>query len=52
MLQLRETLEFISKHYEVQYKHYFAAIEQDAFMKLVLGGNKAGTLRLEGMQNV
>ena len=48
MLQLRETLELIEKHYADEYKRsgYFAAITKGAFFSFVIDGNESGSFIL------
>lgn len=48
MLQLRETLDLIDKHYAAQYErnNYFAAISKAAFMSLVMDGKEAGSFTM------
>ncbi|MDO4541717.1 MAG: hypothetical protein Q4C00_02660, partial [Bacillota bacterium] len=48
MLQLRETLEFIEKHYETQYKEtgYFAAVDKGTLFAFSIEGKKTGTFTL------
>lgn len=45
MLQLRETLDMLQKHYSDQYEksEYFAALSKSAFLKYVLGHSETGT---------
>lgn len=49
MLQLRETLDMLQKHYSKQYKEseYFAALSRSAFLKYVLGHSETGTFTFQ-----
>ena len=48
MLQLRETLEIIMKHYKTQYEEneYFAAMSKYVFMTYAVDGKETGTFKL------
>lgn len=48
MLQLRETLNFIEKHYTDEYKDsgYFAAIDSNVLFNFAFGGGKIGSFTL------
>lgn len=48
MLQLRETLEFITKHYSHEYDGvgYFAAIYKGSFFSVAIDGNEVGSISL------
>ena len=48
MLQLRETLELIAKHYEAPYKasNYFAAVAKGTLMSMVVDGKETGSMLL------
>ena len=48
MLQLRETLELIEKHYVDEYaqSHYFAAIVKGVFFTLAIDGKETGDFTL------
>ena len=48
MLQLRETLDLIKKHYATQYErsNYFATISKSVFMNLVMDGKEAGSFTM------
>lgn len=46
MLQLRETLEFITKNYENEYGDCFAAISKDVFMNTVMNKKELGKISL------
>ena len=48
MLQLRETLEFITKHYSHEYDGvgYFAAIYKGSFFSVAIDGNEIGSISL------
>ncbi len=48
MLQLKETLELISKNYQENYNGYLAAIDKDVFMTVVLSKKETGKIILEG----
>ena len=45
MLQLKETLDLIMKHYKEQYEknEYFAAISKGAFLNFVMDGKESGS---------
>ncbi len=44
MLQLRETLEFITKNYENEYKDYFAAVSKSSFMNIIMNKKESGKI--------
>ena len=48
MLQLRETLEMIEKHYAREYERasYFAAITKELFYNIAVEGKETGSLVL------
>ena len=46
MLQLRSTLEFITKNYENEYNDYFAAISKNIFMNFVMNKKESGKISL------
>ncbi len=46
MLQLRETLEFITKNYENEYNDYFAAISKNIFMSIIINKKESGKISL------
>ena len=48
MLQLRETLEFVTKHYSHEYDGagYFAAIYKGSFFSVAIDGNEVGSISL------
>ena len=48
MLQLRETLDLIDKHYSAQYAHsnYFAAIAKGTLFSFAIDGKETGTFSL------
>lgn len=46
MLQLKETLEFITNHYENRYENYFAAISKGVFMGIVMNKKESGKITL------
>lgn len=48
MLQLKDTLNFITKHYEELYNNYFAIISKEMFMKIVMNQEISGKISLEG----
>ena len=45
MLQLKETLDLIMKHYKEQYEknEYFTAISKGAFLNFVMDGKESGS---------
>lgn len=47
MLQLRETLEFITKNYENEYGDYFAAISKNVLINTVMHKKESGKIHLE-----
>lgn len=47
MLQLRETLDLISKNYEDEYNDYFAIISKGVFMNTVMNKKVSGKISLE-----
>ena len=47
MLQLKKTLEFITKNYETEHKDYFAAISKNTFMNIVMGKKSQARLVFE-----
>ena len=46
MLQLRETLEFITKNYENERNDYFAAISKNIFMSIIMNKKESGKISL------
>ncbi len=48
MLQLKETLEMIRKHYDDEYQHtgYFAAVTKSVLFAFVIDGKKTGSFIL------
>ena len=48
MLQLKETLEIIMKHYKAQYedREYFAAMSKSTFMTYAVDGKETGSFKL------
>lgn len=46
MLQLRETLELITKNYENEHNDYFAAISKKIFMSIVMNKKESGRISL------
>ena len=46
MLQLKETLEFITQNYEEEYKDYFAAVTKAVFMNTVMNKTVSGKISL------
>ena len=48
MLQLKETLEMIEKHYAAQYDEagYFAAVNKGALFAFAIDGKEAGSFTL------
>ena len=49
MLQLRETLEMIEKHYEAEYRRtdYFAAVNKSTLFSFAIDGKETGSFALE-----
>lgn len=47
MLQLRETLNFITENYDDKYKDYFAAIGKNVFINTVMNKKETGKISLE-----
>lgn len=46
MLQLRSTLEFITKNYENEYNDYFASISKNIFISFVMNEKESGKISL------